>query len=267
MRGPWLALAILLLSAPPSRAKLEIRDIQACDGPLGPVRESLDYYPHDEANFRFNIVGIQVDAEGKADGELTFSLKNDEGTVLLNEPSDLAGLVALGGAAVPGTARVTLAGGVAPGRYTLTVTVRDRRSSETASFRRTLRVKPAEFAIVAPRFFFDADGKVPAPAGGVVGQTLYIRLGAIGFDRAGGKIDTEMALLLLDEKGRPLLPKPLRKELVSDDADLVKQANVVNFNAFLALNRAGSFRLRVDVTDRIAGKTARFETALRVANP
>ena len=78
---------------------------------------------------------------------------------------------------------MTLGGEVPPGAYTLTVTVRDKVASTQATFQRAITIKAPAFAIIAPRFSYDADGKAPAPVGGLVGQTLYFKMKVIGFDR------------------------------------------------------------------------------------
>ena len=49
-------------------------------------------------------------------------------------------------------------------------------AKETASFRRKFTVKAAEFALVGVRFYHDADAQVPAPAGGLVSQTLFFKM-------------------------------------------------------------------------------------------
>ena len=111
-----LAAAILVLAATAApAAKLEIRDIQAADGQFGPARKTLVFYPNDEVMFRYNIAGIQVDDDGKANGQVAIKLKDDRGTVLLNETSAITGVVALGGGTLPGIARLTLSNTVAPG--------------------------------------------------------------------------------------------------------------------------------------------------------
>jgi hypothetical protein len=265
----WLTATVLALSAASAPAELEIQHIQAVHGLLGPERQSLEVYPHDEIVFRFHITGVRVDAEGKVDSTLALRLTDESGTELIKEPpSPLKGVLALGGHTFVGNARLSLGPTVRPGTvYTLTVTVKDNLSSETAQFQRKLKAKAPAFAIVAPRFFFDPEGKVPAPAGGLVGQTLYFRLRAIGYDFTKGKIDSTMEMQLHDADGKELLPKALLVEIRNDDAATVKKASVLTFNGNFVLNRAGTFALRVTVTDRLGKKSATFETPLRVTAP
>lgn len=173
----------------------------------------------------------------------------------------------LGGGYLPGTAKVSLPADLAPGGYTLTVTFRDRQSSEIASFRRTMDLKAAEFAAVALQFSYDPLGEVPAPVGGQVGQTLHFQLKAIEFARMAGRIDLEKVVRVLDAQGRPTMPVPIRTTLDSDDADVVSWATDVSLKGNMTLNRAGDFTLSITVTNRVGKKTTQFETPLHVASP
>jgi hypothetical protein len=267
MRRPCLFAAAMLVSGTTAHAGLEIRNIQAAYGPLGPERKVLNVYPSDEVVFRYLITGVKVDGEGRVVGELKLTLSAPDGRILLDETSPTSGVAALGGGSLPGTARVSLPADIPPGAYTLTVTFRDKQSSETASFRRTLDIKASEFAAVALRFSYDPEGKVPAPVGGLVGQMLHFRLKAIGFDRTTGRSDLEMVVRVLDAQGRPTMPVPIRATVDSDDADLVRRATEVNLNGNLTLNRAGDFTLSITVTDRVGKKTTKFEAPLHVASP
>lgn len=258
---------VLALGTATAQAKLDIQNVEAAYGLFGPPRSALDLYPHDEVLFRFLVTGAQVDAEGKIDARLTLKLTDSAGKVLLQERNPLKGTLALGGQAFSGNARLNVGERLPPGEYTFTVTVEDALSGEAASFQRQLTAKPHGFKIVAPQFFFDADGKVAAPAGGVVGQTLHFRLRAIGFSRDQDKIHTAMNVQVFDAEGRETMPKPITAELRTEDAAVVPKVTSLNFNGNLALNRAGQFTLRITLTDRLGKQTATFEAPLRVTAP
>ena len=267
MRSLWLVAAAMAVPGTAAHAKLEIQNVQAAHGPLGPERKALNFYPSDDVLFRYLITGVEVDGEGRAVGELNLALDAPDGRSLLDQTTSITGVTPLGGGSLPGTATVSLPADLAPGQYTLTVTFRDKKSAETASFRRTLDVKAAEFTTVALRFSYDPEGKVSAPVGGLVGQMLHFRLKAVGFDRTAGRIDIEMVVRVLDAEGHPTMPVPIRATVVSDDADVVKRATNVNLNGSMPLNRAGDFTLNITVTDRVGKKTTEFEAPLHVASP
>src|SRR5262249_8063982 len=159
-----------------AQAGLELRDIQAAYGPLGPERKSLDVYPGDEVLFRFTVNGARLGKNGRTDGEMALQLANASGKVVFEKKDDVQAMLGLGGDSFPAHTVIKLGDQVPAGDYTLTATLIDKLSLEKASFQRKLTCKPTAFALVAPEFAFDPEWKVPAPAGGLVGQVLYFRL-------------------------------------------------------------------------------------------
>jgi hypothetical protein len=262
----WTAAAMLLFTTT-AHAKLEIKDVKAVHGLYGPERKDLDVFPGDEVFFRFTLDGVEVDADGKVNCLLTVHLADADGKELLNQKSPLQGILALGGKTLLSSAYVNFGDAVAVGTYTLTVTVEDKLGEGKDTFMRKLKCVPAEFAIVAPRFFHDPDNKAPGPVGGLVGETLYFRLKSIGFERGGGKIDNEMQVDVLDAAGKSVLTKPIQAELKTDEADKVKKVSSLTFHGNLALNRAGTFTLRITLTDRLTKRSAKFEAPLKVIEP
>jgi hypothetical protein len=261
------AMAAVLLGASAVQARLEIGSIQAVYGALGPERKSLDVHPNDEIVFRFTVSGARVDADGRVDATIAMKLVDANGDILLVQDNPLKVALTLGGDSFPAHARIGLGERVAPGEYTLTVTILDKLSLEKASFQRKINCVPTEFALVAPEFFYDPEGKVPAPAGGSVGQVLHFRARAIGLDRSQNKIESALAVEILDAAGKDTLAKPVTAETKNDDAEVVRKINSITYRAHFLLNRPGEFTLRVSVTDRIAGKTATFEAPLKVTAP
>lgn len=268
MARTWMfAVVFAIFGATPAQAELEIQNIQPCHGPLGPTRNNLNIAPHDEIMFRFDVVGAQVDAEGKIDVTQRMRLTGGDGKVLLDLKKSLKGRLALGGKRFPGAAIVSFREAVPAGAYTFTVTVTDNLASSSATFERQLTSKPLDLAIVAPQFFYDAAGRVPAPAGGLVGQVLYFRLKVDNFDRGEKKIDAEMQVQILDGKGVDQTQKPIVMTIKEEEAEIVQETPYLSFDGSLLLNRAGDFMLRITVIDRMAKKKTRFETPLHVNAP
>jgi hypothetical protein len=258
---------LFLLWGTTAQAKLEITKIQAAYGPLGPERKVLEFYPNDEVFFRYRIAGAKVDDAGKLDLSVVVQV-SAKGKVLFENKGELKEAVIFGGPSIPGVANVALSGGVIPGEYTLQVTVKDNHAGETASFQRTVKVKASTFVIVAPQFFYDAGGKVPAPAGGLVGQALFFKLRVIGLDRSKGKIDTTMKVEISEAEGQEgLLSKPINASFKSEDPAVLKTVAYVTYDGHFALNREGSFVLKITITDRVADKSTVFSTVLNVKSP
>lgn len=261
-----LAIGLIVVSSS-VQAELQLTNIEAVHGEYGPLREELSIYPQEELLFRFLVEGVSVDEQGRSDLELSRTILDSDGEVLASDATPTAGVLALGGSTMPGTASLAFGPDVTPGIYQLIIGAKDNLSGEEAEFRREVAVRPTEFAIVNPRFSYDEEGAIAAPVGGLLGQSLYFTLQAIGFDRTQGKLSLEMKVQLFDENSEPLMPQPIYAELASDDADVVAEVPHVTFSGQMALNRAGEFTIEVIVTDRISGEDVVFSAPFAVHNP
>jgi hypothetical protein len=268
MARTWLVVGTVLLLTMPAHADLKFENIQLAEGRLGPQRTTLDFFPEEEIVFRYLITGMKLDENGKIAGELTVSATDPRGQVVFtrNVPVPEA-VLALGGGTMPGFASVQLSAGSMPGAYTVKVAFEDKHSGQTAMFERRLNLQPAAFAVITPRFFYDPDGKVPAPPGGKLSQTLYVRLKAIGFDRSQEKVDIAMDMQVLDAKGQEVMPKPIHVRLRTSDSKVLQQVTSVDFSGELALNRTGEYTLRITITDEVRKKSTQYQTAIGVTAP
>jgi hypothetical protein len=253
-----------MLSAATAEAKLEIRDIQAAHGQLGPQRKSSEYVAGDQVYFRYTVAGLRTDDEGHVRVDIALKLTDAKGERLLNEETALLAFLALGGDTLTADASINLDLGFPPGEYELFVEVRDVTANDKASFRRKFTVKAPEFALVRVRFSHDDEGKAAAPTGGLVGQSLVVRLQAIGFDRSKGQIDVEMEVEVLDAGGKAVTPRQIRAVVRSEEPDEVKRTDRIDLTSALTLNRPGDFTLRLTVLDKVTGKKVAFESPLKV---
>jgi hypothetical protein len=263
----FLAVLALTLSGSVAQAKLELRDVQASHGQFGPVRKSNEYVAGDQVYFRYSAAGVRTDDAGRVRGELRMKLTDAKGKVLLNTENALEQTLALGGDTLTGYAALNVARDFAPGEYELTVEFADLLSKEVASFRQKFTVKAPEFALLRVRFSYDKAGAAAAPVGGTVGQTLFVRMNAVEFDRSKGEIDVEMRIEILDAAGKPTTPKPIRATVHNEKPAEVKEIDTLNLSGVLTLNRPGEFLLRITVTDTITKKKVTFDAPLKVTAP
>src|SRR5262245_51595359 len=121
------AFLVVLLIPLPALAKLEIKNVQPAHGPLGPARTSDDVYPLDEYLGRYQVAGVKVNADGKAELEVTVRLTNPDGKAVYETKPTLRKFeMSLGGDVVQTFGFVTFPEKAPPGEYKLTVTVRDK---------------------------------------------------------------------------------------------------------------------------------------------
>src|SRR5262249_48979189 len=97
---------IFVLAGTRAQAKLEIVNIQAAYGEVGPERKSLVYYPGDEILFRYLLTGVNTNAKGEVDIDIHFQVSEAGGKVLLDKTNRAKAIAALGGGSLPGSARV-----------------------------------------------------------------------------------------------------------------------------------------------------------------
>jgi hypothetical protein len=268
MKG-MLAVVVLAASALPAAAKMEIINIMAAQGPLGPERKTSEVYPLDEVYFRYQVTGVKVDAEGKVDVETTMRLVNPNGKMVVEEKPPVERQLSLGGNTYTSGARLVVpaAEKAPPGEYTMTVQVRDKLGMETASFERKFTIKATTFQIIVPRFYHDADSKIPAPVGGLVGETLHFKLRAIGFDKSKKKVQMALTVHVIGEDGKEVVEKPRVIRAEQNNPEEAAKSTQVNFSGLLHLNRAGNFTLRLTVQDVISDKSTSWETPLKVGAP
>jgi hypothetical protein len=269
MRRLFLVCLLLLLTlgGRPAFASLDIHDVKAAYGPLGPERQSPEVAPGDEITFRFTVVGWRTDEAGRASGEMRMRLTDAKGAVLLDDKEPIGGVLALGGQTLPGTAQLAFAPDTPAGDYTLTVTVSDKLGTDSASFEQKVTCTKPKFALVQMGFFHDAAGTLAAPVGGTLGQTLYLRCKAVGYERAKANPRVVFTLQVMDSDGKPLMPRPVRASFAPTDKKQIATFGPVDFKGLLALNRVGEFRLRLTATDEVSHQTAAFEAPLRVTAP
>src|SRR6058998_1215495 len=81
----------------PAQAKLQIENLQACYGPYGPERKSLDLYPFDILFMRFTVTGVKTDPDGKVDAAITMKWTDAHGNALDQTAFPATDILHLGG--------------------------------------------------------------------------------------------------------------------------------------------------------------------------
>jgi hypothetical protein len=262
-----LSLLILLGMVQLCEAKLEVKNLQLSFGPYGPERTSLEVLPQDELFFRFQLEGVQTNKDGKTEIEQTVLLKDSQGKTVFEKSGLISRQLGFSGGSLTTYATLNISPKAPTGDYTYVVNFKDRLSGETTSFEKKITCKGAQFALLSPRFFRDPDGKVPAPVGGMINETIYFKLFCIGFDRKDKQVKVTMTLQVLDEQGKDILLKPVEVKGFITKAEEVEKAARLDFNGSLPLTRTGNFTLRIVLEDLQGKQTAKFEAPLKVQGP
>jgi hypothetical protein len=263
--GLSLLASLALLGLNPADAPgLEIGQVQAAYGPLWPERRVPEYYPgQDFLFYRFRLAGAQVKDGRSLDLEVAVRLLNSGGKEVLLKRAPCAGETCFPGKPFWCLAHLPLAEPLPPGEYTAEVVVTDNISSKSASFRREVRLKAPELAVQSVQFYYDAEGKIPAPPRAQVGQTLHLRVIVMNCQARDGKLEVTLKNELGEAGAAPATVNE-----VTARGETTAPTAPATFNACTGpLLHPGHYTLRLTATDQVAGKAVMVEVPLEVTEP
>jgi hypothetical protein len=260
------ALVCLLALAPAAKAErpLEIVNPKGTYGHLGAPRPRTGVLPGDVYHFRFDVKGMTLDSKGRASYSLLVEVLGEDGKELFKlGPHNSIAQNYLGGDLMTCTARMEVPPETPPGEVTMRVVLKDRTDGRKTTFQTKGKVLPADFGIIRVGTFADTVGGTPVAPVGAVGSSLYVNFAPVGFarDKKTGQPDLDVSLHVLDEAGKQTMPNPLTGRA---NADIPEAAKFVPMQFGLTLNRAGSFTVVLNATDRLTGKTAEVRFPIRV---
>lgn len=249
-----------------SATDFEIVSLVPSLGPFGPRRETDVFFAGEALSYRFDIDRPKFDAERQFNVAFTYRLLDEDGKSQLAESYPVEGRFWIDVERVRYHLEFKLPDDLAPGIYTLELSCIDNEAGRQATITRPLEVKPAEFALVSTRFYYDAAKSIPAPAGGLLGQDLHFQVEVLGEDRTAGKAHLAFEIHVLDEAGNDLSHlEPIAWQ--HDSPEFVDdRSKHPLFSGHLSLLRAGDFVLRLMVTDKATEKTTQIELPLRIAH-
>jgi hypothetical protein len=250
---PVLALALSLAAA--QTGNPEVTAIRPCYGPLGPSRPDWKLLPGDILFIAFDVLGLQPDASGRLRFATFLEVEDAKGKSLSRQ--DLGERV-VPVAPVGGRVRhsFTLTTGLdqAPDRYKLKVTVLDVNAKKETAFSREFTLTQPEFGLIRYQLSYDRFAQLPAPSVGAVGQTVYLHTVLVGF-KPDPKNDNNAAvsleMMILDERDRPTLTKPLATEL----KDVPSQTTFIPLRFEFNVPAAGQLKIVLKATDQTTRKS------------
>ncbi len=265
MRSPLLLLALFALGLATAPASaLELTNPRNTYGELGGTRPEAALLPGDVLFVGFDIEGISINAEGNVVYTMGMELQDKAGkSIFKQEPVQKSDFVPLGGNKLPARAYITVGLDQLPGEYVLKVTVTDVATKTAKTLDRKFTVAPKDFGIVAVYTSVDERGQIPSPTTGVVGQSVFVQFGIVGFARDATKKQPIVLIEMqpLDDAGKPTVSKP---SVFNLDAGVDEKDPGFSVRFLLPLTRAGKFTIRLKATDKVANKTYTFDVPLAV---
>jgi hypothetical protein len=255
-----LALVVTALWTVDARA-VEFKNVRATYGPFGAPRSSSAMLPGDTYMMFFDLTGLKIDAKGVAKYEIGLEVFDPKGKSVVKESTNKkAVIVALGGSSVPEFARVMLGVDQPPGDYKVVVTVTEDGAKTPSKLEQKVQLQPKGFGMI----------QVWAQPFGFVGQDYMLHYGVVEMARDANKMPkmTFTTRIIDEATGKATLAEPQVSKFPEDlsteqRAEIAKQG-FIPVDSPMFLNRAGKFRVEVDIRDELAKKSLKFSYSLTV---
>jgi len=235
----------------------------------GLPRESNKILQGDIYYVTYEVENLKVEeGSGRAFYSMSMKVVDSKGDIKFSEKAeDMVAVLGLGGTVMPVRSQVTTGLDLPPGKYTMHVTVADKKAKVEKELKSDFVVLPKAFGMIRLSTTIGDGGKnqATAPPTGYVGQWLGIEFGVVGMKRDTKKqFKVSLTARILDDKGNPTSPKtPFVGEIPKDLGEDVKleDINVVPVGFLVSLNRPGNYTVEVEAVDHFDNKksvTARF---------
>lgn len=266
-----LILTAAMAFAPAQAGTLRLTNVRTTFGELGGTRPEGKYLPGDAVFVGFDIEGLTVGPDNRAQYRMAMELLDKDGKhVFKQDPADKVDYLPLGGTKIPARAYIIIGMDQPPGQYTMKLTVTDTATRSTQTLDKTFEVSPMGFGIVRAYPSIDEFGGVHAPTTGVVGQAYFIQFAIVGFQKDtdvakkdpinGFQPNVTVAMEPLDENGKPTMAKPESyTQNLESKVKLDPNEQMLNVRFLLPLSKPGKYIVRLKATDNNANKSATFD--------
>lgn len=263
-----LALASVVALAPAQAADLKLTNVRFTVGELGPERKVVKVLPGDVVFIGFDIDGLTITPDGKANYTMAMEVSDAKGGVVFKQdPRELNDFVPLRGNKLPARSFITVGLDQPAGGYACKVTVADPKTKGASSLSMKFEVGKPEFGIVGVFTSHDERGEHVAPCTGVVGQTIFMQYSVATFarDPKTKQPDVAFEYQIVDDKGEPVLGKPVVQVQDGKSARPVDEKQGAFGMQFpLFMSRPGKFTVKVSAHDRVANKRAAYDLPVTV---
>lgn len=262
-----LALSAMLALSPAQGANnVNVSNIRLTHGELGPTRADNKFLPRDFVFVSFDIDGLKLSPEGKVSYSMGLDVIDKAGKAMFNAPPTKSEmLLPLGGSKLPAFIFVTLGPTMAQGPYTCKITIVDDTTKATKTVEQNFVLMPDTFGLVQLFVSKDDKGMLACGPNGVLGQTVFVNFGMVGFGRdKEKKPDAAVEFRVIDDKGQAVNAKTI---VVPVPRDFPEGNDYVPYQLMLPMNREGNFMIEMKAADKVTGKTASMSFPVRVYPP
>ena len=251
-----MALPVLLLAlafSPAEAGSLQLNNVRATYGVLGPDRPDNKIMPGDTLIVSYDIEGIRPGADGKAHYRIGMEVTDPKGTVhFKQEPKGKAVNIPPGGQGLQGVATLHVGLDQPPGEYAVKLTVTDDTQHSSKAVTKTYEVVAKQFGLVRVGIDGDATTKSVDPFFHTdrPGRVMF---SAVGFGHGPSGQPDVRVVMNVQQDGRPAFDQPTVGVV---DKGVPGKALVVPMEFQLQLTRGGRYHVELRAEDRVTGQTA-----------
>jgi uncharacterized protein (TIGR03000 family) len=234
-------------------------------GIQGPTRADKKFLPGDSLVLCFQINGARADADGQANYAIGLEVVDDKGKLYVRQaPRQVTRDLSSRGKSPAAFAQVQIGLDQPAGNYLLKVSVTDAVAQVTKVLSEPFEVLPKAFGIV--RLTVTGDSQATTPTERLVrGRSFWVTLSLVGFSREEDRQQPQVAVALrvLDERGKAVLPKPIVGEVTKD---ISPRAPSIPMQFVVRLQQAGKFTLELKATDQIKDRSSTLLVPITVSD-
>jgi hypothetical protein len=257
-----IALVLLGLGAGPVAA-LEVKNVRSTYGPYGGARPGNKLMQGDILWLAFELEGLTMDADtGFVKYEIKLEVIDSKPQVIFSRTNKQQYYLSLGKARLADRAQVFTGVEQAPGKYSVRLTVtdmggKDKKGGPSKTVSYNFEILKADFGLI----------HAFSPSVAATKQDFTASCLLTGMARDAKQMpNVELHMTILDENGKPTLPKPFISYIPKDlpeDFDVKKEKQIrMPFPIFL--NRPGRFTIQIEAIDQISKKKASVSFPLQV---
>lgn len=243
-------------TADPGGTGLRVFNIRACSSPAGDVRADLKLRPYDQVFFCYELAGLTTDAAGEAELGVSVRLTGPDGKTTGGDPAQARVPLLLGGDRLQSNVTALFTAEQQPGIWRMQVRITDVAAGKSVEFQRDVELLPAVLGAVSVNFTGDLAGEYPLTSTVPLGQAVYLRFLATGFAVTATRAEVDVWMQVLDVDGKPTHARPMVQTFKAAKPEEVKDLRFITVVNRLVLHRAGDYKVRIQIADRVAGKSS-----------
>lgn len=241
-------------------------EVRPTFGPGGSTRPA-EVIAGEELNLAVTVSNVGVSGTDEWEYVFEIDIVTPGGVVQRAASTPLKGRFAWGETSVHQNHSLQFPRTYAPGDYQIRLRARDSQDVERAAKTIRVAVRPdTTFGAINLRLFHDVPHSCPARGVFAVGGQLGASYQIVGLDTTADEVSVEMAVSVLDDAGQ-IVTSRRHVDVFQDRLTPAKRrllSNGLDGHFELKPPRPGTFRLRLELKDKVGNQSASYEVPIVV---